>query len=131
VPIPKAFRDALGLAAGEVLRAKADLYTLELRPNCPFLEKGLPDPNPAQETPLAIAGVLREAWTQYFEEKNGIPLLTESTLTTRGRVTLDPLAWHRLGWQAGDHVRVVLKEEGYLRLIRLDLAERDARLIAG
>jgi hypothetical protein len=74
---------------------------------------------------------IREALTQCLEEQDGIPLLTESTLNKRGCVTLDPLAWHRLGWQAGDHVRVVLEEEGYLRLIRLDLAERDARLIAG
>lgn len=131
VPIPKTFRDLLGLIGGESVQLKADSHSLELRPHPHEIPDQVPDIDVPQTRQgiAAIRGALTEAFSLDQQERYGIPLLIESPLNSRGYLTLDPLAWHRLGWQAGDRVRVVL-EEGYLRLIRLDQPVRDARLNA-
>ncbi len=128
VSIPKIFREELGIDGPLVpLSATVSPCGLELRP-----VKQRPVGLPTERTPQIEGSSepesqrlahIKEALSQAFDnvwiKQHGLDLVTTTALDARGRLTLDPMAWHRLGWKVGDRIRVVL-EENHLRLVRVE-----------
>jgi hypothetical protein len=118
IPLPKAFRDSLGLLGPVKLQASVRHAEMELRLNPPCLLKPKAAP-PVQPPSVLVTGdAFSEAFRQIMEEMNEWALVTEASLNTQGQVAIDQRARHHLGWQTGDRIRVVL-EEDHLRLIRV------------
>lgn len=120
VSLPKAFRISLGFHGPTKLQATVHLTELELRLGLPCLlsPSGGPEAMIKSDSPLMPGDAISEAFRQFREEMDEWTLITEACLNKRGHVALDTRAQHRLGWQNGDRVRVVL-EEDHLRLIRI------------
>lgn len=120
VSLPKAFRISLGFHGPAKLQATVHLTELELRLGIQCMQRpsGGPEAMIKSASPLMAGDGISEAFRQFQEEMDDWTLITEANMNKRGHVALDTRAQHRLGWQNGDRVRVVL-EEDHLRLIRI------------
>lgn len=99
-----------------MLQASIRPFDMELRP-WP-LQQLNPRNQADAHPPMGVTDPIQEALRQVFDELEEWSLITEASLSARGLVALDPLPRHRLGWQEGDRIRVIL-EEDHLRLVRV------------